>query len=120
MNMFVQPIPVNVLEEKSEVISFTHPMKKMLVQPHYPHKVTLLVSSKDQNLAAPLQVLCSAYCPQKEDDILWHLFNEGHQLNGRFPNLQQKGTLTYIIIIVFSEAKGNFKATSLESYTKYS
>ena len=28
MNMFVQPIPVIVLEEKSEVISFTHPMKK--------------------------------------------------------------------------------------------
>jgi len=91
----------------------------MLVQPHYPYNVTLLVSSENQNLAAPLQVLCSAYRPQKEEDVLWHLFNEGHQLNGRFPNLQQKATLTYIII-VFSEAKGNFIAISLESYTKYS
>lgn len=75
MNMFIQTTPVIVLEEKSEVISFT---------------------------------------------ILWHLSNEGHQLNGRFPTLPQKGTLTYMIIIVFSEAKGNFITISLESYTKYS
>lgn len=91
MNMFIQPIPVIVLEEKIRSHRFTHPMKKMLVQPHYPHKVTLLVDSEDQNLAAPLQVLCSAYCPQKEEDILWHLFNEGHQLNGRFQIFSRRG-----------------------------
>lgn len=100
--MLAQSIHVMLLGEKSEVITAPPTYKNVDSASLF----ILLVSLEGQSSAVPLLVLCSVYSLQNEEDILWYLFNERHQANGRLPKLQQKGTLTHVIIVV-TGVKGN-------------
>lgn len=118
ITMLAQPIHVILTGEKSEVISPIRSMRKcwsssiIHTKPHY-------WSAWEPELSCPIAsvVLC-LFSPKGR--YIMALFNERHQVNGRFPKLQQKGTLTHVIIIEITWVKGNSITISLGNYSKYS